>query len=85
MFLLLALSHLDRLTDADCSNSSTTANVTVTLNDNTGTVFGLPAQAGWSHAYATPREVAGNTSLTMTLSGNATSVTCTLSGYKGVT
>jgi hypothetical protein len=73
------------LTDADCSNSSTTANVTVTLNDNAGTVLGLPAQAGWSHGYITPREVAGNTALTMTLSANATSVTCTLSGYKAAT
>ena len=73
------------LLDADCSNSSTTANVTVTLNDNAGTVFGLPAQAGWSHSYAEAQEVAGNTALTMTLSANATSVTCTLSGYKATT
>jgi hypothetical protein len=70
--------------DYNCSNTSAT-NVTVTFNDNPATVEIVPATGGFVLDLTEAREVAGNTALTMTLSANATSVSCTASGYKATT
>lgn len=72
------------VTDYNCSNTGA-ANVTVTFNDNAGTVLITPLVGGNNLDLQTPREVAGNTALTMTLSANTTSEVCTVSGYKAAT
>ena len=72
------------VTDLSCLNSGNTT-VNATFTDQAGTVLIVPTGGGVVDNLQTPHEVAGNTALQVTLSGNTTSVVCTVSGYKAAT